>query len=251
MRGLERLGISSWASGMAWTALVGSLVPALTGCNSLTGVGDLNVAQSGSAGGEGGSGGAWNGNGNGNASSSSGPQPKLCTYPTGQWDHKVGGTVAQTLNWQGMVENSDAMTTIKAEDYLDCDGSKGINALLIDTSATWCGACQQEAQEIPGKVSTTWAAMGIKVLTLMYEDVTQSKPATFQTAVNWKNQFKLNSIAVGVDPALSFSPAGASSIGLPLQVIVDPRTMQVIDMQEGYSGDYTKLEALAQMNKLE
>ena len=44
-----------------------------------------------------------------------------------------------------MVENSDVQTTLKAEDFLDCDGTHGINAILIDTSALWCPACQQEA----------------------------------------------------------------------------------------------------------
>jgi len=73
--------------------------------------------------------------------------------------------------------------------------------------------------------------------------------ATYQDVINWKQQFGLSSIAIGVDPNFSFAPAGAMTIGLPLQTIIDPRTMQVVDIQEGFSGSYTKLLDLATKNK--
>lgn len=248
MKGLERQGISSWASGLAWAALVAGFVPALTGCNSITGVGDLNVANAGAGGNDGAGSGTGTGTSSSTSATSSSSGGTLCPYPMGSWTHDVGGTLAQGLQWQGMLENSDAQTTIKPESYLDCDGTKKVNAILIDTSATWCGACQQEAQELPGKMTTSWNAKGIKVLTLMIEGPTNGVKATYQDAVNWKTQFMLSSIAVGVDPGFSFAPSGGGSIGLPLQVVVDPRTMKVVDVQQGFSGDYSILENLATTN---
>jgi hypothetical protein len=241
MKGFEAHDISRWATCLAWTALALGAVPALTGCNELTGVGDLKVDRTLGGGGSSGS-----GSSSSTASSSSGPT--LCPYPTGSWTQAVGGTVPQSMQWQGMVENSDVQTTIKAEDYLDCDGTHGINAILVDTSATWCAACQTEAQELPNKMPT-WGPMGIKVLTLMVEGQTNGVQATYQDVVTWKAQFGLSSIALGVDTGQTFFPVGQPSVGLPLQTIIDPRTMKVVDMQEGYSGDYTILLNLAMTNK--
>jgi hypothetical protein len=244
MKGFEGHGISRWATCLAWTALALGAVPALLGCNELTRIGDLKVDK-----GIGGSGGAGSGNGaGGSAVSSSSTGPTLCPYPMGGWTQAVGGTLPQSMNWQGMVENSNTQTTIKIEDYLDCDGTHGIHAILIDTSATWCGACITEAQELPS-LMTTWGPMGIKVLTLMIEGQTNGVKATYQDAVDWTTQFGLDAIAVGVDPGFSFAPAGQMTVGLPVQTIVDPRTMQVVEITEGYSGNHTTLLNLAHKNK--
>jgi hypothetical protein len=71
----------------------------------------------------------------------------------------------------------------------------------------------------------------------------------YQDAVNWKSNFSLSSVAVAVDPNFSFAPAGQMTVGLPVQTVIDPRTMQVVDIQEGSTGNHTMLLNLAQMNK--
>ena len=38
------------------------------------------------------------------------------------------------------------------------------------------------------------------------------------------------------------------SIGLPYTLVIDPRTMQFVQIQQGSSGGYPDLEALAQKN---
>src|SRR5690242_17579533 len=128
MKGFEGHDISRWVTCLAWTALALGAVPAVTGCNSLTRIGDLKVEETAGGGGSGGS----SGNGSGSAASSSSSGPTLCPYPMGQWTKAVGGTLPQSLNWQGLVDGSDVQTAIKIEDYLDCDGTHGINAILID-----------------------------------------------------------------------------------------------------------------------
>jgi hypothetical protein len=167
-----------------------------------------------------------------------------CVYPGGPNGVSQGSIADGSLTWQGYADGANQLSTVTIKDYFDCDGSKGINALLVLTSASWCGACQQEAQEMPATIAS-WAGMGIKVLTLMIED-DNSNPATPPVALAWKNQFGLSN-AVVADPDFSFAPPG--SVGLPLNVIIDPRTMKIVDTEEGYSGDYTTLTQLAQKNK--
>lgn len=215
-------------------ALLAFAAPA---CNQLTGAGNLEVKGGGETdpgGGEGGS----------------GPAPVTqCDYPTTGFGFKVGKVVKQN-SWQGYAEGAEEVTDIGIESFYDCDGTKGTNALLILTSATWCGACQQESQVVKGKLASTWKEMGIKVVVLMIEDAS-SKPATTDTALDWKDQFKLTGASVLADPSFSFAQSGASStIGLPLQVLVDPRTMMIEFIEEGFSGDYSKVEGLAEKNMM-
>jgi hypothetical protein len=64
----------------------------------------------------------------------------------------------------------------------------------------------------------------------------------------WIDNFSLKSIYVVADPQYSMV-SGGGSFGTPLQTGVDPRTMKVVYVQEGYSGNFPQLEQLAQSNK--
>jgi hypothetical protein len=165
-------------------------------------------------------------------------------YPTGPYGTQSGDTLDPNLTWQGYSEGSNQPTTISIADYLDCDGSKGINAVLIDSSAIWCPACQDEATALPSDMQK-WAPLGIRVLTLMIEDG-QHMPATVANADQWKKNFGLDTSAVVADPKYSMLPPG--DVGLPYQTILDPRTMKVTTTQEGYSKNIPALIALAMKN---
>ena len=129
---------------------------------------------------------------------------------------------------------------VSIQDYYDCDGKKGITALMIITGTPGCGACKSEAATLEGKMGT-WAGMGIKVITLMVGSVS--------TAQTWKSMYNLNKSAVLADkmpPSMAYS----SSIGTPMHHIVDPRNMKVIHTQMGAGGTaFSKLEQLAAQNK--
>ncbi|NUQ75038.1 MAG: hypothetical protein HUU21_15920 [Polyangiaceae bacterium] len=224
-----------------------------TACNAVTGAGDLrlrdvdeedednnNTTQGAGGAGAGGAGGA-------------GGMATACVYPTAPaegYGKEMGDIVSNVYKWDGYVEGTiDATESnpISIESYLDCDGSKGINALMIVESAEWCANCQQEASELNTNMANKWEAMGIRVLTLMVEKADTS-PADLDTAFTWKSSFNLMSTAVAVDPPITFTPPGASSIGLPLIVVIDPRTMKIVHTQEGYSPSHPELEALAEQN---
>jgi thiol-disulfide isomerase/thioredoxin len=172
--------------------------------------------------------------------------PPPCVYPSGPYGKTAGTVLSPSSTWQGYEVGAAAVTTISATDLYDCDGTKGINALLLDESATWCGACQQEAQALPGQMST-WSPQGVKVVTLMVQNAS-SQPADTSTALDWRNTFSLSStVAVAADPAFSFAHSGSN--GLPMNVLVDPRTMNIVSVVEGYGGADPAVSQLALKNK--
>jgi thiol-disulfide isomerase/thioredoxin len=166
-----------------------------------------------------------------------GPPP--CVYPSGPYGMTgMDGTwssqiVPESFQWQGYVVGDDTAQTITADDLYDCDGRKGINAILFLMSAFWCGPCQQEAGHLPTWVQT-WKPLGVTVVELVVQDSTHAK-ASVSDALDWRNTFNLSTaVDVVADPNFSFGHSGTN--GLPTNVLVDPRTMKVVKVVEGYTG---------------
>ncbi len=88
--------------------------------------------------------------------------------------------------------------------------------------------------------------LGIRWITLMLDNPNEGKP-TISGAKTWKDYWGLDSVAVCADPSFSMVPG--NSVGTPMTTIINPRTMKVTNIQEGYSGNYSKLTSLAQSNK--
>jgi thiol-disulfide isomerase/thioredoxin len=174
----------------------------------------------------------------------SGPPP--CMYPQGNYGKSQGMVIPQNLTWQGYAPGQSSVSTLSANDLYDCDGRYGINAILFDTSALWCGACQQEASALP-QFMQTWGPQGVKVITLVIQDSVQ-QPATTATAQQWRNAFNLTQDWVVADPGFSFAHSGQN--GLPMNVLVDPRTMQIVKVVEGYGGMDPAVSQLALKNKM-
>jgi hypothetical protein len=85
----------------------------------------------------------------------------------------------------------------------------------------------------------------------MIQDLDMSMPATLRTALNWRNEFKLDSITVAADPDQSLVDTTSDTLGLPYNLLIDPRTMKVVDRLEGYSSDHSALESLAETNAIQ
>lgn len=148
-----------------------------------------------------------------------------CVYPAGPYGVAVGKVLDPTLQWQGYVPNASTASTIKITDLYDCDGSKGINAIVVDSAGQWCVACQGIAQEIPTWLSPNgdnWTKLGVKILNLVIQN-NDYLPATVTTAEQWRTQWKLTSIYVVADPNDTF-PTNE----LPYELLIDPRTMKVV-----------------------
>jgi hypothetical protein len=175
--------------------------------------------------------------------------PQQCSgWPSGKIGLMEGYVVPRSLSWQGYLAGTETLTTIKISDYYDGDGSKGINAILIDESATWCGPCNQEAPVIEQAMKGQWGPDGVRVLTLMVENANHQRADT-STALQWIGIHNLTSVDVAADPTFMFGSVTGTN-GLPTNVLIDPRTMKIQKITPGFSGSpEADVDQLAQTNK--
>jgi len=177
--------------------------------------------------------------------------PCAAGYPQGPYGTGEGKIVNPGLTWQGYLPNQTSASSITPNDLFDCDGSKGIDAIVFDVAAEWCAACQSQASNQP-QLFSKYDALGIRVVTLVVQDAS-SAPATLATAQSWKQQYGLTDVAVCADPSFSFAPIGQSSVDLPVTIVVDPRTMKIMKVSQGYVAAYppqpdAEAVAIAQKN---
>jgi hypothetical protein len=197
---------------------------ALLGCSSAPGSAGGGDVGAGVHAGSGGGGATQASDG---SATDTGAGASECPYPSGPYGTAVGDVLDPTLAWQAYAPGATAPSTLRISDLFDCDGSKGINAVVFDTSGQWCVACQAEAESVPTWMGTTgagaghWSSLGVRFVTLIIENDAY-EPATIVTADQWRTMFELTSIYVAADPNASL-PAQA----LPHNLLVDPRTMKV------------------------
>lgn len=164
---------------------------------------------------------------------SGGAQAAPCSLPAGPYGTSVGDVVDPSLAWQGYVDDSGQTTTVHLSDYYDCDGSRGVRALVVDESALWCADCQSQAQTLETLAPGKWKSEGAVLLVLMAQDA-QENPATTDTALTWRNEFALTSGAVVADPAWTtklWGGATGAGNGFPTDVVIDPRTLRIVAFQ--------------------
>jgi hypothetical protein len=93
-----------------------------------------------------------------------------------------------------------------------------------------------------------WRSQGlnIQIITLLLDDPNEGPP-TIAGVQNWKTQFGQEEMGVYADDNFSMVPG--SSVGTPQATVVDPRTMTVEFLEEGYgNGNYGPLLTIAQAN---
>jgi thiol-disulfide isomerase/thioredoxin len=175
-----------------------------------------------------------------------------CVYPSGPYGTDVGKVIDPSYVWQGFVPGSSTVSTIKITDLYDCDGSKGINAIVLDDGAQWCVACQSIAPYVPTWMSSkgeNWTKLGVAYVNLITEN-NDYEPASITVAQQWRTMFDLTPIYVVADPNFTF-PAS----GLPHSLLADPRTMKIVDDLDNdpestlnSDGSDPKVTALAKKN---
>jgi hypothetical protein len=83
-------------------------------------------------------------------------------------------------------------------------------------------------------------------MTLMIDNPSGGSP-TASDAELWRDNWGLSSIYVVADPNYSMVPG--ASVGTPQGTIVDPRTMEVLYVEEGWYGSFpAELTQLANQN---
>jgi hypothetical protein len=125
--------------------------------------------------------------------------------------------------------------------FLYCSGYK---YALLDISASWCGACQQEASALPS-MTAGWRAKGGIVFSVLAEGQVQGSASTKADLVAWWDQFGTN-YPMAIDPSHQLYPAFPGN-GLPMNAIIDLSTMKVVYTESGYGNEFAKMDQLLGM----
>jgi len=166
------------------------------------------------------------------------PPPPATDYPTGPYGLSVG-YVVPNVSLSGYRDATGAWTAISLGEYYDPTGARGVRALLITSSAAWCGPCREEAKDLVDMYSATYKARGAKFLTAMIQD-SSSNPAKQSTVDAWITYAGTN-FDIVADPSQKLIKSGAS---LPFNFVVDPRTMKVVKSWSGAEPGATSIPAV-------
>ena len=158
-------------------------------------------------------------------------------YPTTGFGTEAGGVVENAcfVGYRApdrVLPTQAHRETLAFSDYYDPAGTKGVQLLMINTAAIWCSACVAEHDTLPEHVSEL-APQGLVVLSTLFQDG-KREPATLADVERWIANFHTNFPMVA-DPELQLDRY-ASSDSAPLNMLVDPRSMQILRKYVGDQG---------------
>jgi hypothetical protein len=172
--------------------------------------------------------------------------PAPPAYPDGPYA-KTKGKTYPDVPLAGYHEGKGEWTSISMSDYFDSDGSKGVNAIYVLIVAQWCSVCMQEAAQLPALYDERWKGRGAKFVMAMAQDRSGKSP-TKATVDQWKAAYPQIDFELVLDAKASTLPP--SYTGFPTALLIDPRTMRVLDVFNGVTSDGSipGLEALLTRN---
>jgi len=183
------------------------------------------------------------GAGTGGSTSANAPNYTKQAYPPGPYGVGVHATLENFsfLGWRDPVAadyDVSKMEEVRVGDFYDPDGSKDIRLIWINASAVWCSVCRAEMTDIrDNRVHETFGPRGVAMIVTLFED-NQSGPARPIDLHNWGNQKQYAiDFPLLLDPSFKLG-AFFTSDATPLNMLVDARTMKVLDATMGYSTDY-------------
>ena len=169
-------------------------------------------------------------------------------YPAAPYGIVVGSVIDPRFQWEGWADSAAASagtaTKYCVGDLFDPKGT----AILLTAAALWCPSCQGQAKTYFPSVWPAWQSSRVQLFELIVDASARGTPATPANAATWSKTFSA-SWPVVADPAASlFAPPKRSP--LPHNVLIDPRTMKITFMFDGYGGTLTNaVNALIAKNK--
>ena len=135
------------------------------------------------------------------------------------------GLLIDDYTWTGRLAGiSSPTTTLTLHDYYNPDGTKPMKFMFITVSAYWCQACKDEAKHLNDMLDK-YGPKGVMIVTDIAQKV--DRAITDQGDVDvWIKSFALRT-AVVTDPDFILQNFFDPST-MPLDLIVDLRTMQVV-----------------------
>jgi hypothetical protein len=175
--------------------------------------------------------------------SATAPSYQKQDYPAGPYGTGLHATLEDFdfLGWHDPVAaqyDVSRLEQVHLSEYYNPDGRSDTKLIWINASAVWCTVCRSEMEDIKkNAVHATFAPKGVQMIVTLFED-NASGPAKPSDLHNWGSL-----PAYSIDFPLLLDPGfklGAffTSDATPLNMLVDARTMQVVDATMGYSQDY-------------
>ena len=158
------------------------------------------------------------------------PAPPYGTTPSSVVENFafLGWAAPQAVNFE-----ETAFQRVSLADFYDPDGTKGIKMIVLNGSAVWCGVCNTEANDINrAKRYAEYKARGVEFVWSLFEDA-RGGPATPTDLANWASYYEVDFPMV-LDPSLKLG-AFFSSDATPLNLLIDARTMRIVDKLLGYN----------------
>jgi len=172
-----------------------------------------------------------------------GPNYQKLDYPPGPYGTGVHATLENFafLGWRDPVAaNYDVskLEQVRLSEYYNPDGRSDIKLIWINASAVWCSVCRAEMADIKSNgVHADFGPRGVQLIETLFED-NNSGPAKPSDLHNW-GSLAAHSIdfPLLLDPGFKLG-AFFTSDATPLNMLVDAKTMKVLDATMGYSSDY-------------
>jgi len=171
------------------------------------------------------------------------PDYQRTEYPAGPYGVSRGATLENLafLGWREPLKSGyDAtkLETVRMSDFYNPDGRSNLKLLWINASAVWCSVCQFEMEDIKdGGVRAAFAEKGVQLIGTLFED-NSAGPATPADLTRWGQAPKhAIEFPLLLDPGFKLGAYFVSD-ATPLNMLVDARTMRVLDATMGYSTDY-------------
>ncbi len=155
-------------------------------------------------------------------------------YPEGPYGPFVGDTISNFF-FNGYVNDHASDGPVETSGYVEGFEFQDIRRLgsydfmLINIAAEWCQGCRVEAQQIPG-LYEPWANNRGYVMSVITQDA-RSGPALKRHLDAWISTYPINYTMVH-DPQ-GFIDNEIGPAVLPLNIIIDLRTMEILYLVYG------------------
>ena len=140
------------------------------------------------------------------------------------------------IGWRdpvGVNYDVSQLAPVKLGDFYDPNGVQ-TELLVLNASAVWCVVCQGEMRDMNAQGTyQAFQARKVQILSTLFEDA-QSNPAKPSDLSLWgSSAVREIAFPLVLDPALKMGIYFTSD-ATPLNLVVDARTMRIIDVMMGY-----------------
>jgi hypothetical protein len=164
---------------------------------------------------------------------------RAVSYPVGPYGTEVGSVIANLsfMGWRDPVAadyDGSALERVSFSDFYDPDGEKGVEVIVVNSSAVWCTVCQTELADMKeAAVYSRFRQAGAEIVGTLFEDAV-GDPATPDDLTLWgKGTQRSIAFPLVLDPGLKMG-AYFTSDATPLNLVIDARTMRILYSFMGY-----------------